>query len=235
MAMAILDASYEIDTKSSAKIQAALSEDFWRALSLFNQVYDIVELPKEKHPLKLFSQLGIDQKLMDFIQRKNIYKRALGLMYLYELRLATNIQPFKENLSNADKLVRREAMIGVVVYEGWKILDYFYDIHYLISHWQQIRIIEKLKSYPKEPNINYLNKGLTSKNPTVIELILRVIFVFQVESMYPVFLNELLNEDEGVRSLAQDLGSQITFPESVLQELDENALKSYDSLKKPIL
>ena len=37
------------------------------------------------------------------------------------------------------------------------------------------------------------------------------------------------------RSLAQDLGSQITFPESVLQELDENALKSYDSLKKPIL
>ena len=37
------------------------------------------------------------------------------------------------------------------------------------------------------------------------------------------------------RSLAQDLGSQITFPESVLQELDEDALKSYDSLKKPIL
>lgn len=232
MALSILNSSFIPSSETSTKIQQALSKDFWKTLTLFNQVFDIIDVPRNDHPLRIFSQFQIDHKLKSFIKQKDHYTKALALMYSYELRVAENTHYFKENLQHKNKLVRREAMIGVVVFEGWKILDYFFEIEYFISHWQQIRIIEKLKEYPRDPNLSYLKIGLESENPTVKELILRIIHVFKIEDFYGLILKHLVHEIERLKELSYDLSSKIIVPESILmEEENQKILDIYASLK----
>ena len=71
MGSSILDKSYGIPEQHVIKIKKALSTDFWQTLSIFNQVFDIIDVPRKDHPLKIFSDLGIDTELEKMIEQMN--------------------------------------------------------------------------------------------------------------------------------------------------------------------
>ncbi|WGK66251.1 hypothetical protein [Croceiramulus getboli] len=141
-----------------------------------------------------FCDETVVKRLQQDLAHKNWYRRGRALTYCYELDIALD-QDRLETWSNSKKLiVRREAQICIVKQLGWAGLASLQHVHYPISLWQQIRIIEKLKAYHPQFEEDKLEKLLNAENPYLKELSYRIIKEFDILSQRERLLEGAFSE-----------------------------------------
>jgi hypothetical protein len=100
--------------------------------------------------------LGLDLKRNSEkkIQQNNSWHiRARGIQELYIMEQKDSYEEIFKFTNASNEYLRNEAQTGMIYLLGAKGLDFLEDVLYPISDWQQLKLLEQLKRFPKK-NIN---------------------------------------------------------------------------------
>ncbi|WP_339656345.1 hypothetical protein [uncultured Maribacter sp.] len=193
------------------KAQVSNSEGLWYVCQQLIKVKSIVVLPEKDIPLPIVSILGIDNLLENKLSSRNLHHRALAIQYSYELEITANYKKIHEFINSSNIFVRREAQLAMVVFMNWEILSFFAKLTYPISLWQQIRIIEKLKSSKKPIVTESLKSLLNSKNTDILELGMRLVVAFNVEREFNMIKSHTQHHNTKLANAAFDMLVQLNI------------------------
>ena len=103
--------------------------------------------------------------------------------------------------NSTNELIRMEAQTAVVYIAGFKGLRFLDEVTYPISDWQQLKLLELLRSLPFEllPN---LKAWLNSRNSTVVVLALKLVEEYMQYQMHGEVNTCMYHQDEAVRKQA---------------------------------
>jgi len=169
-------------------------DGFWNFSFIFVKVHNVAKATKGTTFRAMANNIGLIMSLTNKLKSNNWYTRGKSIWLTYELELSDNWKTIIPHRNDKNKLVRREAQIALVTFLGWKSLVFFPYAEFPISLWQQIRIIDKLKSYYPTPDLSYLDKALKSKNPFIKELLIRIIRSYKLND-YKWYIIEQLHSN----------------------------------------
>ena len=105
--------------------------------------------------------------------------------------------------NNRNEFVRMEAQTGVIHLTGFPGLRFLDVITYLITEWQQLKLLEQLRLYPiKEDVSEQIPHWLKSKNDTVVVFALKLADDYQYFNVRNEVVNCLVHPSQQVRSQA---------------------------------
>ncbi len=149
---------------------------------------NLVMLSPSEKPLSLINAIGLDSKIQRNLKSKNKYTSASALKLSYELGLYDHLPFFLKSINSKNRVVRREAQLGLTVFKGWESLEFFKSIQYSISLWQMIRILDALESHPLPHNTLLLESTLNATNRDVVLLGYYCCKRFNLLNEHPKFL-----------------------------------------------
>jgi len=191
---------------------------FWNFSFIFVKVHNVAKATKGATFKAMANNIGLIMSLTSKLKSNNWYTRGKSIWLTYELELSDNWKTIIPYRNDKNKLVRREAQIALVTFLGWKSLVFFPYVEFPISLWQQIRIIDKLKSYYPTPDLSYLDKALKSKNPFIKELLIRIIRSYKLNE-YKWYIIEQLhsNRTDLIECAIETLSSFEISSEEIVQ------------------
>tara|TARA_R110000744_G_scaffold380349_1_gene500880 strand:- start:2567 stop:3448 length:882 start_codon:yes stop_codon:yes gene_type:complete len=201
------------------KAQVATTKGLWYVCQQLIKVKGIVSIPDKDIPFPIVSLLGIDNLLEKKLSSRNWHHKALSIQYSYELDITANYKKIHEYINSSNIFVRREAQLAMVVFMDWESLPFFAKLTYPISLWQQIRIIEKLKSSKKPIKPEALNSLLKSKNTDVLELGMRLVAAFNIEREFEMIKSHAQDHDTKLADVALELLVQLNISKPLNKEL----------------
>jgi hypothetical protein len=108
-----------------------------------------------------------------------------------------------KNTNSNNEFVRMEAQTGVIHLTGFPGLRFLDVISYPLTEWQQLKLLEQLRLYPKKEDLSEKIPGwLQSENDTVVVFALKLADEYQQFSVRKYVIDCLVHQKQAVRSQA---------------------------------
>jgi len=134
--------------------------------------------------LKLFHQLDLKQDALNKLnKRKSIHHISDGIQELTAMKTQEVLPEIQSFLNNPNPQIYQEAQYAMVILKGFDGLKFLNTLSHPLSDWQQMRILETIKTVPQEKKSAFVN-WLHSSNVTVVEFALRLIRKMQMLEFY---------------------------------------------------
>jgi hypothetical protein len=150
--------------------------------------------------------LGLDLKKysLEKIQPKNNwYIIARGIQELYMMEQQDAYDEIYKFTNAANEYIRNEAQIGLIHLTGFKGLDFLEMVLYPITDWQQLKLLEQLKQFPKKEDFSSnVPKWINSGNISVVVFALKLCYEYQLIHLVDEITKCLKHESESVKKQA---------------------------------
>lgn len=173
----------------SSKIKLILEKEIKSKLN-FHQVvkhlidiHYVIKVPNNLRPLSIIKTLKIDERIEKELQSPMSFNVAQALRYSYKLGIIKYIHYFKKNFNSSKITIRREAQVGLVVFQGWDSLLLLNKITHPISLWQIIQVLDTLETHPRPSSFEVLEKTLDATNHDVVCLAIHCATRFGVNNL----------------------------------------------------
>ncbi len=152
----------------------------------------------------LYIQLGLKKYSLKKLNAKNKWHiRARGIQELYLMDQSDVLTTIYKNTNSNNEFVRMEAQTGVIHLTGFPGLRFLDVISYPLTEWQQIKLLEQLRLYPKKEDLSEKIPGwLVSKNETVVVFALKLADEYQQFSVRKQVIDCLVHAQKAVRRQA---------------------------------
>lgn len=154
--------------------------------------------------VNLYIQLGLKQFSLKKLSRNSKWHiKARGIQELYMMDQADLLTTIYKNTNNRNEFIRMEAQIGVIHLTGFPGLRFLDVISYPLTEWQQLKLLEQLRLFPKKEGLAEKIPGwLQSKNDTVVRFALKLADEYQQFSTRGAVTFCLAHRDTEVRRQA---------------------------------
>lgn len=148
--------------------------------------------------VKLYLQLGFKKDSIKKFNSGNWHIKAKGIHELYMMDQHDMLMRIYRHTNSSNEYVRMEAQTAVLHFSGFDGLRFLDVVSTPISDWQQIKLLEQLKTItPKEmPGIN---NWLKSTNDTVVIFALKLAEVYQQFHAHEGAVAALSHKNEKIR------------------------------------
>jgi HEAT repeat protein len=148
--------------------------------------------------------IGLDLKKysIEKIQPKNNwYTIARGIQELYMMEQQDAYDDIYTFTNASNEYLRNEAQIGLIHLTGFMGLDFLEMVLYPITDWQQLKLLEQLKRFPKKEDFSAsIPKWLRSENNSVVVFALKLCYEYQQIQLTDEITNCLKHESSRVRT-----------------------------------
>lgn len=131
----------------------------------------------------LFAKMNLKEELLKNLHSKKWHKKSKAIQQLSALQQKDCIDEIFELTNHENQLVRREAQIAMVNLTGFRGLQFLDKATYIISDWQQLRLIQELAVYPSNEFEN-VSVWMKSKNESVVSFALKLIEIYRLYDHY---------------------------------------------------
>jgi hypothetical protein len=154
--------------------------------------------------IALYIKLGLKEYSLKKLNIKNKWHiRARGIQELYLMDQTDVLTTIYKNTNSNNEFIRMEAQTGVIHMTGFPGLRFLDVISYPLTEWQQLKLLEQLRLYPKKEDLSEKIPGwLQSKNETVIIFALKLADEYQQFAIRKYVIDCLVHENKAVRSQA---------------------------------
>lgn len=154
--------------------------------------------------IALYINLGLkDYSLKKLATKNKWHTRARGIQELYLMDQMDVLTTIYKNTNSHNEFVRMEAQTGVIHLTGFSGLRFLDVISYPLTEWQQLKLLEQLRLYPKKEDFSEKIPGwLQSDNDTVVVFALKLSDVYQQFSVRKQVIDCLVHKNKEVRSQA---------------------------------
>ena len=129
--------------------------------------------------------------------------KARGIQELYLMEQQDILKTIYKNTNSTNEFVRMEAQTGVIHLTGFPGLRFLDVISYPLTEWQQLKLLEQLRLYPKKEDLsNKIPAWLRSSNSTVVVFALKLADEYQVFAVRQEVIHCLVHPDDMVRTQA---------------------------------
>lgn len=129
--------------------------------------------------------------------------KARGIQELYLMEQQDILKTIYKNTNSTNEFVRMEAQTGVIHLTGFPGLRFLDVISYPLTEWQQLKLLEQLRLFPKKEDLSDKIPGwLRSANNTVVVFALKLADEYQVFAVRQDVIQCLVHADEQVRTQA---------------------------------
>lgn len=150
--------------------------------------------------------IGLDLKKysIEKIQPKNNwYTIARGIQELYMMEQHDYYEEINKFTNASNEYIRNEAQIGMIHLTGFKGLDFLEMVLYPITDWQQLKLLEQLKRFPKKEDFSSkIPKWISSENNSVVVFALKLCYEYQLIQLVDEITNCLQHPSENVKTQA---------------------------------
>ncbi len=152
----------------------------------------------------LYGELGLKNYSLKKIRKgQPWYKKARGIQELYMMEQRDCYELIEQFTNSKDEFVRMEAQIAVVHLIGFKGLQFLDFVSHPITEWQQLKLLEQLKLFPKKSDLSHKIPGwLNAENHTVVIFALRLTYEYQQLGLIDALKASLYHASAEVRSQA---------------------------------
>jgi hypothetical protein len=152
--------------------------------------------------IALYIRLGLKKESLKKLgSNNNWHIRARGIQELYLMDQADVLKTIYKNTNSTNEFVRMEAQTGVIHLTGFPGLRFLDVISYPLTEWQQLKLLEQLRRYPKKEDLSEKIPGwLQSKNITVVMFALKLADEYQQFAVRAHVINSLVHPLKEVRS-----------------------------------
>lgn len=201
----------------------------------------------------VFYSYRLDAEAYSLLNSRKPYLIARGIQSLTIMQDKESKKDIKNKIHHPDQNVALEVQYALVHLEGFKGLSFLSDLKRPISDWQQLRVLNNIRSLPSDADRQLLD-WLGSDQITVAILALKIIRKFQLFEMEGVLLERLEGSDPRIQmelvktlfSIEQINTSTVLlayFPKATIQEQfsiirglgQTRALDKLDFLKEQLL
>ncbi len=157
-----------------------------------------------EHIVVLYGQLGLKKYSIEkTADERKWYLKAQGIQELYMMDQQDALKIIYRNTNSNNEFVRMEAQTGVIHLTGFPGLRFLDVISYPLTEWQQLKLLEQLRLYPKKEDVSdKIPKWLQSKNETVVVFALKLVDEYQLFGVKHNVVNCLVHPSQAVRSQA---------------------------------
>lgn len=187
---------------------------------VFIKVNRVFKFSNNSNFKKLYSHLGLDNKIRYKLDANDWYAKAKAILLSYELGLNENTLTISAYKDDKNTLVKREAQIALVTFLGWKSFIFFPYVTRPISLWQQIRIIEKLHETQHVFDSDAFEKALKAENPIIKELLVRIIKNFKLYNYRNYIKTQLNSKNKQLVKIAQETLTQLDLEKQELEQIE---------------
>lgn len=159
--------------------------------------------------IKLYKSLNLEIDSLQKLRSPKWYKIAKGI---YELYMMHQIQVQSEILkytNSKNEYIRMEAQTAVVGFLGFDGLAFLNTLTNPLTSWQQIKLIEQLKTLNLTEEIMNLPNWLKSENDSVVLFALRLSEIYQQMQVHDYAVNCLSHINEKIRRQAVETLAKI--------------------------
>ncbi len=154
--------------------------------------------------IELYIKLGLKKDSLKKVATKNKWHiRARGIQELYLMDQVDVLKIIYKNTNSNNEFVRMEAQTGVIHLTGFPGLRFLDVISYPLTEWQQLKLLEQLRLYPKKEDFSQrIPDWVHSKNETVVVFALKLVGEYQQFSVRKEVIDCLEHPHKFVRSQA---------------------------------
>ncbi len=207
--------------------QFAIPKSFFRLLrNNLTKQFVIDELIKIKknvtgtaanNVIALYESLDLKKYSLRKIRKRKWYEKTRGIHELYSMQQIDTLKKIYKDTNSKNEYVRMEAQVGVINMTGFDGLLFLNIVTYPITEWQQIKLLDQLKSSEDEGQLaTNIPSWLESSNDTVVVFSLRLAEVYQQFSVYDSVVKCLRHLNVSVRIQAIKTLVQIANKETPL-------------------
>lgn len=131
----------------------------------------------------LFEKMNLKKELLKNLHSKKWHKKSKAIQQLSALQQKDCVDEIFALTNHENQLVRREAQIAMVNLTGFPGLQFLDKATYIISDWQQLRLIQELAVYPSNEFGN-VSVWMKSENESVVNFALKLIEIYRLYDHY---------------------------------------------------
>src|SRR6476660_7418031 len=168
---------------------------------IINQLIDVKKNLTGKvidNIINLYEHTGLKQNSLVKLTSNKWYKKVKGINELYMMDQQDMLDSIYNYTNSHNEYIRMEAQTAMIHFRGFKGLSFLNIITHPISEWEQLKLLEQLKTLDFEQMDN-LGQWLKSPNFTVVIFALRLAAVYQQYHVHDNIVNCLEHENEKVR------------------------------------
>lgn len=147
---------------------------------------------------EIFYTYQLDKEAYVLMRNRKPYLIARGIQALTIMQDKQALKEIKDKIQHPDPNVALEVQYAMVYFEGFQGLGFLSDLKSPISDWQQLRILNSIKSLPSDADQQLL-KWLGCDQVTVVILALKMIRKFQLFEMEDILFQKLGNSDPKIQ------------------------------------
>jgi len=158
--------------------------------------------------IHLYEHLGFKKDSVRKLKSNVWHKKVKGINELFMMEQKDMLDSIYQCANSHNEYVRMEAQTAMIHFQGFEGLNFLDAITHPISDWEQLKLLEQLKTldFIEMPN---LVQWLKSSNSTVVVFALKLAFVYQQFEVHDAVVECLEHEDEKVRVQAVKTLSRI--------------------------
>lgn len=135
------------------------------------------------HILELYIQLGLRKDSIRKFKSLKWYRKASGIHELYMMEQVDMLPPIAECTNSRYRLVRTEAQIALLYFQGFEGLHFLDHLAWPVTEWQQIKLLTQLRSL-QYSHVPGLGRWLQSDNESVVQFALKLAEIYQQFQVY---------------------------------------------------
>ncbi|UMQ43799.1 hypothetical protein MKS83_08850 [Chryseobacterium sp. Y16C] len=132
---------------------------------------------------KIFTDYNLQKEAFKKLGQKKPHLIAEGIQELTAMKVESAVPKIMPFLKHPSPQVYQEAQYAMVVFKGFQGLHFLNDFPYIISDWQQLRLLRSINLDPDQCQ-QVVNVWLDSQNTSVIIFALRLLRKFQMLAFY---------------------------------------------------
>jgi len=148
--------------------------------------------------IQLYEHAGLKRDSLAKFKSNKWYKKVKGINELYMMDQQDMLDSIYTHTNSHNEYVRMEAQTAMIHFYGFEGLRFLDIITHPISEWEQLKLLEQLKTLDFEEKEN-LGQWLKSPNSTVVIFALKLAAVYQQYHVHDNIVNCLEYENEKVR------------------------------------
>ncbi len=121
----------------------------------------------------LFRQLQLNRDVVNMVESKSWHLKASGIQYMGAMEMREHKNIIIPHTNSRRGLIRVEAQNTIVKFSGFQGLRFLDDAPFVITEWQQIKLLEELSQLPAE-NFTGIDNWLKSANDSVVIFALKL-------------------------------------------------------------
>ena len=152
----------------------------------------------------LYVELGLKNISLKKLSSPLWYVKARGIQELYLMEQSDMLKRIYKNVNDKNEFVRMEAQVGIIHLTGFEGLRFLNVIDYVLTDWQQIKLLERLRTFDMSYEFLSENipKWLKSTNYSVILFTIKLAEDYQLYGVHDHIIKCLESPNELVRNQA---------------------------------